>query len=95
MATTIHSITRNQGQALKLAFGYESYPNGNHGHPEKAAEFLRKRGLVESWKRGNPHVCGSVVAVRNWPKAVLRELKQLAEIRIGSAEVKHSWPWFK
>lgn len=89
MATKIHGITANQAQALKLAFGYESYPNGNHGHPEKAAGFLRDRGLVENWKRGNPHVCGSVVAVRNWPKAVLRELFEIAQKRGASAE----WPW--
>lgn len=92
MATKINNITANQFHALKLAFGYESYQNGNHGHPEKAAAFLCERGLVENWKRGNPHVCGSVVAVRNWPKPVLRELKTLAEKRMGQ-DINKNWPW--
>ena len=89
MATKIHGITSNQSRALEAAFGYESYPNGNHGFPEKAASFLKEKSLIQNWSRGNAHSCGRVVAKRHWPKQVLRELYVLAQKRGQSS----SWPW--
>jgi hypothetical protein len=46
MATEIFGLNNDQIHLLWKAFGWESYPNGNSGHPRGAEEWMRKNGFV-------------------------------------------------
>ena len=78
MATSILNLNAAKIAALKLAFGWESYPNGNSGFPEKAVIFLGEIGVIAKYKRGNAHVTGTAVAKSYWTKKQIRALKEHA-----------------
>lgn len=65
MDTKIKGLNATQETLLKNAFGYESYPNGEHGHTREAVEWIKARFNVDvvfngSQERGGVIDLGSV-----------------------------------
>lgn len=76
MATVIHGLTPAQSEMLKHAFGYESYPNGNHGHMPQAVAWVQAR-FGGKFTYGNPRVCSELILGKRiyFTNSQIRDLK--------------------
>lgn len=97
MATKILNLTRAQDAALRAVFGYESSPNGEHGHTRKALKFLEAAGLLKGWWGGNAHCAGKAEVVTHWPKPFIRKLKAEGYKNwvVNREFFESRWPWKK
>ena len=97
MATKITNLTPQQDAALRAVFGYESYPNGEHGHKRETLLFLEKAGLVKKWWGGNANCASKAEVEPYWPKSFIRELKAEGQRKWAKNRqyFESKWPWSK
>jgi len=97
MATKIVNLTPAQDAALRAVFGYESYPNGEHGHKRETVLFLEKAGILKYCRGGNAHCVSRAEVLTYWPKSFIRALKAEGLLKWSKNReyFEAKWPWGK
>jgi len=97
MATKIINLTQAQDAALRAVFGYENYPNGEHGHKRETLIFLEKAGILKKQMGGNAHSASKAEVAPYWPKSFIRALKAegLRKWVKNREYFEAKWPWGK